>query len=142
MNRKPRLGNILTRLVALFFLTAATARAADVAPTNRILVLVSLDAFRADYLQKFNPPNLNKLAKEGVHAQKLIPMFPSMTFPNHNTIATGLWPEHHGIIHNEFFDPEFKEKFNIVNNPGPTNGKWWGGQPIWVTAVKQGRKAD
>ena len=142
MNRKLRLGNMLPRLVVLFLLTAATARAADVAPTNRILVLISLDAFRADYLQKFNPPNLNTLAKEGVHAQKLIPMFPSMTFPNHNTIATGLWPEHHGIIHNEFFDPEFKEKFNIVNNPGPMNGKWWGGQPIWVTAVKQGRKAD
>jgi predicted AlkP superfamily pyrophosphatase or phosphodiesterase len=112
------------------------------AGTNRILILISLDAFRSDYLQKFNPPNLNRLAKEGVHAEKLIPAFPSMTFPNHHTIATGLWPEHHGIIHNDFYDPVFKEKFGIVNNPGPTDGKWWGGQPIWVTAVKQGRKAD
>jgi predicted AlkP superfamily pyrophosphatase or phosphodiesterase len=127
--------------VTLVWLIEARGRAADVAPTNRILVLISLDAFRADYLQKFDATNLNRLAKEGVHAEKLIPMFPSMTFPNHHTIATGLWPEHHGIIHNEFFDPVFKEKFGIVNNPGPTNGKWWGGQPVWVTAVKQGRKA-
>jgi predicted AlkP superfamily pyrophosphatase or phosphodiesterase len=109
---------------------------------NRILILISLDAFRSDYLQKFSPPNLNRLAAEGVHAEKLIPAFPSMTFPNHHTMATGLWPEHHGVIHNEFFDPVFKERFAIANNPGPTTGKWWGGQPIWVTAVKQGRKAD
>src|SRR6476661_6133233 len=77
----------------------ATVHAApEVAPTNRILILISLDAFRSDYLQKFNPPNLNKLAREGVHAEKLIPAFPSMTFPNHHTMATGLYPEHHGII--------------------------------------------
>src|SRR5215831_11267025 len=143
MLRKPRLPGLLCLVVALGpLLTASSWGAEDTAPTNRILILISLDAFRADYLEKFNPPNLNKLAREGVHAEKLIPMFPSMTFPNHHTIATGLWPEHHGIIHNDFYDPEFREKFGIVNNPGPTNGKWWGGEPIWVTAVRQGRKAD
>src|SRR3982751_6460283 len=104
-------------LVLLAFATNLQA-AHELAPTNRILILISLDAFRSDYLQKFNPPNLNRLAKEGVHAEKLIPVFPSMTFPNHQTIATGLWPEHHGIIHNDFYDPVFKEKFGIVNNPG------------------------
>jgi predicted AlkP superfamily pyrophosphatase or phosphodiesterase len=129
-------------IVCLAILVHFAASAQPAAATNRILILISLDAFRSDYLQKFNPPNLNRLAKEGVHAEKLIPAFPSMTFPNHHTIATGLWPEHHGIIHNDFYDPVFKEKFGIVNNPGPTDGKWWGGQPIWVTAVKQGKKAD
>src|SRR5215831_5169391 len=98
-------------LIILLFAVPLVLGAESVAPTNRILILISLDAFRADYLEKFNPPNLNKLAREGVHAEKLIPMFPSMTFPNHHTIATGLWPEHHGIIHNDFYDPEFKEKF-------------------------------
>ncbi len=128
--------------LAALILIAALATRAEVAPKDRLLILISIDAFRTDYLQKFNPPNLNRLAKKGTHAEKLIPAFPSMTFPNHNTMATGLWPEHHGIIHNEFYDPVFKEKFAIVNNPGPTDGKWWGGQPIWVTAIKQGRKAD
>jgi predicted AlkP superfamily pyrophosphatase or phosphodiesterase len=127
--------------LALFTSSALMSFSQQAAPTNRILILISLDAFRSDYLQKFNPSNLNRLAGEGVHAEKLIPMFPSMTFPNHHTIATGFFPEHHGIIHNEFYDPAFKEKFNIFNNPGPTDGKWWGGQPIWVTAVKQGHKA-
>src|SRR5689334_21143369 len=84
--------------VAGFFVHCA-CNAEPAAATNRILILISLDAFRSDYLQKFNPPNLNRLAKEGVHAEKLIPAFPSMTFPNHHTMATGLWPEHHGIIH-------------------------------------------
>src|SRR6478752_3144705 len=119
---------IFLLLVFLITASALTSRATSVPPEKRILILVSLDAFRADYLKKFNPPNLNRLAKEGVHAEKLIPAFPSMTFPNHHTMATGLWPEHHGIIHNDFFDPVFKEKFGIVNNPGPTDGKWWGGQ--------------
>src|SRR5215468_542534 len=141
-NAKPL--RVIHQLVLLTILLVCTngLAAAQETPTNRILILISLDAFRSDYLKKFNPPNLNRLASEGVHAEKLIPMFPSMTFPNHHTIATGLWPEHHGIIHNDFFDPVFKEKFGIVNNPGPTDGKWWGGQPIWVTAVKQGKKAD
>lgn len=139
----PSIASILRLAVlTISLLWTGALSAAEAAPTNRILILISLDAFRSDYLQKFNPPNLNRLANEGVHAEKLIPAFPSMTFPNHHTMVTGLWPEHHGIIHNEFFDPVWKERFAIANNPGPTDGKWWGGQPIWVTAIKQGRKAD
>jgi predicted AlkP superfamily pyrophosphatase or phosphodiesterase len=134
---------ICAGLIAL----AAFAGAEDshaVAPRDRILILVSLDAFRWDYLQKFKAetPHLNQLAAEGVHAQRLISAFPSLTFPNHHTIATGLWPEHHGIVNNRMYDPNFDAEFNIVNNPGPTNGRWWGGEPIWATAIKQGLVAD
>src|SRR5580658_8631410 len=113
-------------------------------PRDRILILVSLDGFRWDYLQKFKAqtPHLNQLAAEGVHAQRLISAFPSLTFPNHYTIVTGLWPEHHGIVNNRMYDPNLKAEFNIANNPGPTDGRWWGGEPIWVTAIKQGRVAD
>jgi predicted AlkP superfamily pyrophosphatase or phosphodiesterase len=115
-----------------------------VAPRDRILILVSLDGFRWDYLQKFKAqtPHLNQLAAEGVHMERLIPVFPSLTFPNHYTIVTGLWPEHHGIVNNRMYDPNLKADFYIFNNPGPTNGLWWGGEPIWVTAIKQGRLAD
>jgi len=115
-----------------------------IAPRDRILVLVSLDGFRWDYLEKFKAqtPHLNQLATDGVHMERLIPVFPSLTFPNHYTIVTGLWPEHHGIINNRMYDPNFKTNFYIFDNPGPTNGIWWGGEPIWVTAIKQGREAD
>jgi predicted AlkP superfamily pyrophosphatase or phosphodiesterase len=105
------------------------------------LILVSIDAFRADYLQKFKPPHLLKLATDGVHAEKMIPMFPSMTFPNHQTIITGLRPEHHGVIHNNFYDSERKQFF-AFNKYKPEDTFWWGGEPIWATAVKQGLRAD
>jgi predicted AlkP superfamily pyrophosphatase or phosphodiesterase len=115
-----------------------------IAPRKRILILVSLDGFRWDYLQKFKTqtPHLNQLAAHGVHMERLIPVFPSLTFPNHYTIVTGLWPEHHGIVNNRMYDPNLKTNFYIFDNPGPTNGLWWGGEPIWVTAIKQGRIAD
>jgi predicted AlkP superfamily pyrophosphatase or phosphodiesterase len=103
--------------------------AAPVPPRDRILILVSLDAFRWDYLQKYHATNLTRLAAEGVHAKKLIPMFPSMTFPNHQTIATGLRPAHHGIIHNDMYNPNMEERFGI-SSPVTTNGAWWGGEPI------------
>jgi len=111
---------------------------------DRTLILVSLDGFRWDYLDKFKSqtPHLNQLASEGVRMERLIPVFPSLTFPNHYTIVTGLYPEHHGIVNNRMYDPNFKDSFYIFDNPGPTNGLWWGGEPIWVTAIKQGRTAD
>src|ERR1700689_3222320 len=69
-------------------------------PRDRILILVSLDGFRWDYLQKFKAqtPHLNQLAVEGVHMQRLIPVFPSLTFPNHYTIATGFGAEQHRLL--------------------------------------------
>src|SRR5262245_3137627 len=96
-------------------------------PRDRILILVSIDALRWDYLQKFKDqtPNLNKLAVEGVRAEKMIPMFPTMTFPNHQTIVTGLRPEHHGIIHNNMYDPDSKKTF-AFNKYDPQETFWWG----------------
>src|SRR5215212_4924383 len=67
----------------------------DLKPT---VILISLDGFRYDYLEKYNPPTLNKLAKEGVRAKWMMPSFPTKTFPNHYTIVTGLYPAHHGIV--------------------------------------------
>ncbi len=120
---------------------APPSASASVPPHDRILILISLDGFRWDYLQKFHPPHLEQLATNGVRAERLISAFPSLTFPNHYTIVTGLWPEHHGIIANSFYDPGFKTNFTLSNS-GPRDGRWWGGEPIWVTAVKQGREAD
>ncbi len=132
----------LIRFALLLLLVSQTrAETNSVPPRERSLILISIDAFRADYLQKFKPPHLMKLAAEGVHAEKLIPVFPTMTFPNHQTIVTGLRPEHHGVIHNNFFDPERKESF-AFNKYKPEDSFWWSGEPIWATSVKQGLRAN
>jgi predicted AlkP superfamily pyrophosphatase or phosphodiesterase len=136
------ISRLLIRFALLLLLVSQThGETNPVSPHDRILILISIDGFRADYLQKFKPPHLMKLAAEGVHAKKLIPMFPTMTFPNHQTIVTGLRPEHHGVVHNNFFDPERKEFF-AFNKYKPGDTFWWGGEPIWATAVKQGLKAN
>ena len=143
MKRLFRYGIIVLCLLALAILIGRE-NSRRVPPRDRIVVLVCLDGFRWDYLDKFKSqtPHLNELAAEGVRMERLIPVFPTLTFPNHYTIVTGLYPEHHGIVNNRMYDPNFKAEFYIFDNPGPTNGLWWGGEPIWVTAIKQGRLAD
>ena len=106
---------------------------------NPTLILISLDGFRYDYLNKFQPKTLNDLAKKGVRAKWLIPSFPTKTFPNHYTIATGLYPEHHGIIENNIFD--FDTIFTLDKRAEVQNPRWWLGEPIWVTAEKQNQIA-
>ena len=105
------------------------------------LILISFDGFRWDYLDKTDTPNLDRLVTTGVKADALIPAFPSKTFPNHYTIVTGLYPENHGIVFNTIYDPTFDATFSLGNREEVQNGRWWGGEPIWVTAEKQGLKA-
>lgn len=132
-------------LLLLFFWTCGTAAGAGAGGKSGspIVILISLDGFRWDYLEKYHPPHLKELAARGVRAERMIPVFPSLTFPNHYTLVTGLRPEHHGIIGNSMFDPEFNEFFGIgEGSAGAKDGRWWkDGEPIWVTAEKQGRKA-
>lgn len=132
----------MTRLFASLFLFLATLAVAPAVPVgNRLLVLVSIDAFRWDYLQKYEAPTLNRLARDGVHAVRLTPSFPSKTFPNHFTLVTGLRPEHHGIVSNYFYDPELKASFSKSNPADNTDPRWWQeGEPVWITAEKQGQR--
>lgn len=102
--------------------------------------MVGVDGFRWDYLQKFQPPNLTRLAKNGVTAERMIPSFPSLTFPNFYTLATGLRPENHGIVNNSMFDPDFNASFSL-KGPSVREDRWWQGEPIWVTAEKHGVRA-
>jgi len=108
----------------------------DLKPT---VVLISLDGFRYDYLEKYNPPTLNKLAKSGVRARWMIPSFPTKTFPNHYTIATGLYPQNHGIVENSVYDSG--AVLTMGNRKEVENPRWWLGEPIWATAEKQGQIA-
>lgn len=107
------------------------------ADNDRSLVLVSLDGFRADYIERAHTPTLDRLIAEGVHADGLIPVFPSKTFPNHFTQVTGLYPHEHGIVGNSFFDQELGDTFDMQE----IGEEWWGGEPIWITAANHGLRA-
>ena len=86
-------------------------------------------------------PNLRALAARGVRSEGLIPSFPSKTFPNHYTIVTGLYPEHHGIVSNNMVDRDFPERFTMTAETA-RNARWWGGEPLWVTAIRQGLRSS
>lgn len=93
-------------------------------------LLISIDGCRADYLDRGLTPNLARIAKLGARAAFMIPVFPTLTFPNHYSMVTGLYPESSGIIGNRMWDCETNETFAYG---GPS--KWWKGEPIWVSAV-------
>lgn len=101
-------------------------------------LLISFDGFRYDYLSKAATPHFDSLAAGGVQAKGLIPVFPSKTFPNHYSIATGLYPEHTGLVGNTMYDPKWDEWYRISDRKAVQNGKWYGGEPIWNTLEKQG----
>jgi len=107
------------------------------AESDRTLILVSLDGVRWDYLDRVETPALDRLIAEGVRAEGLIPVFPSKTFPNHFTQVTGLYPAEHGIVGNSFWDEDLQDSFDMSE----TGSEWWGGEPIWITAAKQGLRA-
>ncbi|MBP1223669.1 ectonucleotide pyrophosphatase/phosphodiesterase [Flavobacterium sp. 1355] len=106
---------------------------------DNYVVLVSMDGFRWDYEKQFNLPNLKQIAKEGVHAKSMKPSYPSKTFPNHYSIVTGLYPDHHGIINNVFYDAALNESFSLSSN-AKNDSKFYGGNPIWNLAEQQGVK--
>ena len=137
----PRLFSAAVALLFVFFGHCAIAFSASATPAP--VLLISLDGFRWDYCQ-LHPeatPHLRQLMREGVSARGLIPMFPSNTFANHYSIATGLYPAHHGIINNIFFDAQLGEYFRYKVPAANHDPRWWGGEPIWITAVKQSRKS-
>ena len=105
------------------------------------VLLISVDGFRYDYAERDHAVNLLALGHGGVTAKALIPSFPTTTFPNHYTIATGLYPAHHGIVDNSFWDPERQAEFKSSSSASTTEGSWWGGTPLWVLAEQQGMRA-
>ncbi|WP_305804464.1 ectonucleotide pyrophosphatase/phosphodiesterase [Stenotrophomonas sp. YIM B06876] len=103
------------------------------------VLLISIDGLRADMLDRGISPNLSRLAREGVRAKSMTPSYPSLTFPNHYTLVTGLRPDHHGIIHNSMSEDELGS-FRLGDRDAVINPGWWGGEPIWVGAEKAGRR--
>jgi len=100
------------------------------------VILISADGFRYDYAEKYKAEHLLALANEGVKAASMVPSFPSVTFPNHYTIVTGLYPSHHGLIDNSFYDRNLK-RFYSYKGKTASEGTWYGGTPLWVLAEQQ-----
>lgn len=122
---------ILTATITLALAFAAMAANADPAP----VILISIDGFRADYLDRGVSPTLSALAAGGVRAERMIPSFPSVTFPNHTTLVTGLYPDHNGIVNNAFTDRTMPGPFSMASK----DERWWGeSTPIWVSAERAG----
>jgi predicted AlkP superfamily pyrophosphatase or phosphodiesterase len=101
------------------------------------VILISADGFRYDYAEKYNASHLLAFAGEGVKASSMIPSFPSSTQPNHYAMATGLYPAHHGIVQNIFYDRDRKTYFNSSSKQNTEDATWYGGTPLWVLAEQQ-----
>ena len=102
------------------------------------LILISIDGFRWDYQGLFETPALDRLAARGIRAESLQPVYPTLTFPNHYSIATGLYPAYHGIVANDFPDPDSDEWYLHERPEIVQQGRWYGGEPIWVAAERNG----
>ena len=129
----------MRRIALLFVLCLVVSVCSLAAGRDTYTVIISLDGLRWDYLDTYDVPFMQQLAREGVKAV-MQPSFPSKTFPNHYTLATGLTPDHHGIITNTFWDRERGVEFSLGNNDTRSKGYYYGGDPVWLTAKHQGVK--
>jgi alkaline phosphatase D len=126
--------------LATFIIAFLACNAQKQNNSDQYVVVLSLDAFRWDYSTMANTPNLNSIAQNGVTTKSFIPCYPSKTFPNHYSMATGLHPNNHGIVCNSFFDPELGY-YSLGDRDAVMNANFYGGEPFWVTAENQGIKA-
>ncbi len=126
---------LLLSLIALLFISCAEQK------EQAKVLLVSFDGFRADYLTKAETPHFDAFVEDGVLAEGMIPVFPSNTFPNHYSLATGLYPENTGIIDNSFYAPDLDQRYSMGNRDAVEDGRFYFGEPIWNTVEKQGLTA-
>lgn len=138
----------MRRLALLLFTIAASLHAQGSgginAPGQRAkpyVVLISFDGFRPEYLQRLDLPSFERVWRNGVRSTGMHPVFPSKTFPNHYSIVTGLYAEHHGIVANHFRDPARDAGYSMWDTLAVWDSSWYRGEPLWVTAEKQGMVA-
>ena len=106
-----------------------------------LVVLISIDGYRNDYMSRGLTPTLKRLADSGAYAENFMPVFPSITFPNHYSLVTGLYPDHHGLVNNTMQDPsKTKQIFKLSDRESVTNPFWYEeATPIWISAKQQGK---
>ncbi len=131
--------SLIKYLLSIIFLVSLSSKlVGQTTDTVPYVIMLSMDAFRWDYPEKAATPNLDSIQKYGVRAHSLQPAFPSKTFPNHYTMVTGLYPDHHGLVNNNFYDQTMDRSYSIGNRNAVRDGRFYGGEPIWNTARKQG----
>jgi predicted AlkP superfamily pyrophosphatase or phosphodiesterase len=126
--------------VATLFLSALSASCAILAAAPAVpppLLLVSLDGLGAGQYDPARMPNLARIAREGVRVEAMVPVYPTLTFPNHHALVTGLRPDRHGVVHNTMRDAALGG-FWMSNREAVSDGRWWGGTPVWVAAERAG----
>ena len=101
------------------------------------VILISADGFRYDYPEKHRAKNLLDRGSQGVRAEGMIPSYPSLTFPNHYTLVTGLYASHHGVVNNYFYDRKRNASYSMRDRKAILDGSWYGGTPLWVLAEQQ-----
>lgn len=102
------------------------------------LILISIDGFGRDFQDLTDTPALDRIANSGVRADALVPVFPALTFPNHYSIATGLYPANHGLVGNRFPSKDRRSYYSLRDRETVEDGSWYHGEPIWVAAEKSG----
>ncbi len=127
----------LWALMALTIVSCNLASRNTIPATQQYVVMLSMDGWRWDYSDRVPTPNLDYIAQQGVQAEYVKPAFPSKTFPNHYSMATGLYPDNHGIVDNNFYCPDLDLVYRLGDRNSVENGAFYGGEPIWVTAEKQ-----
>lgn len=129
-------------ILVLFTSCSGTKKIEEESGTlDAYVLVVSFDGFRWDYQDLYDTPNFDLMEKEGVKAEYLISSFPTKTFPNHYALASGLYPDHNGIINNSFYAEELDGIYRIGDSQMVTNPDAYFGEPIWVTAENQGVKS-
>lgn len=101
------------------------------------VILISVDGLRNDMAADYGAKNIQRLSGQGIRARYMRPSYPSLTFPNHYTIVTGLYPSHHGLINNTFFDPAKNQMYTMSNKARVGDSSWYGGTPLWVLSEQQ-----
>jgi len=129
---------LIISLIGLLSLSSCVNKTKSSEEKAPYLIILSLDGFRWDYTENANTPTLDSIAKAGVKAVSMKPSFPTKTFPNHYSIATGLYPDHHGIVLNDFYATDIEKSYAIRDRKAVTNGEFYGGHPMWNVAEDQG----
>lgn len=131
-------------MISAAAMVAACASAPPAARTSEsarpYVVMVSFDGFRHDYPEMWPLPGMAGMARDGARAEALVPVFPSKTFPNHYAIVTGMYAGRHGLVGNEMWDPARRRRYQTARVETTRDSSWYGGEPIWVTAERQGVK--
>lgn len=128
---------MIRKLLSLFLLITSVTFSQN----DSYVIMVSFDGFRHNYTDRVNTPNFDFIRDHGAKAESMQPVFPSKTFPNHYSLATGAYTQTHMLTGNSFYDKKFKERYSISDRQTVEDPKWYRAEPIWVTAERQGVKA-